>query len=128
VNRDALSVIVRRIVVAMALGVALCGPAAAHESPPLGADLFGGIVRDSDVDLVFDYLRESTRAALEGREAPVPDALSSRAEQMAEEVRRRGGVAARVFIEVIERSVRDAMRDGPQAPHLPPSYPSGQRI
>jgi hypothetical protein len=112
----------------LTLLMGLCGSAAAHEPlPPLGAYLFGGVVRESDVDLLFDWLRESARAAVEGREAPPPDALVSRAEQIGDEVKRRGGIAARIFIDVIERSVREAMRERPAPPQLPPTAPA-QRL
>ena len=114
----------RKSVIAVFAALVLSGPAAAHEPlPPLGDYLFGGIVRESDIDLAFDWLRESARAAFHGREAPPPDALADRAGQMADEVARRGGVAARIFIDAIEKSVREGMRDLPRQRDLPPRHP-----
>ena len=119
----------RRTLIALSLGFALSVPAYAHErTPPLGEYLFGGIVQERDVDLLFDYLRDAARAAIDGREAPPPDVLTQRAEQMTEEVKRRGGIAARIFIDIIERSVREGMRGNEPRTTLPPPTSRGQRI
>ena len=110
----------KRALAAGLIGLALAGPAAAHDPvPPLAASLFEGLVRDSDVDLVFDYLRESARAALRGREAPPPDALNQRAEQVTEELKRRGETAVRILLDALERSVRDSIREQPPRPQRP---------
>ena len=119
----------RKCVVGGLAALALATPAVAHEPLPPPADyLFGGIVREADIDLAFDYLRESARAAFHGREAPPPDALADRAGQMADEVARRGGIAARIFIDAIEKSIREGMRDLPRQRDFPPRYPPRQGI
>ena len=108
--------------------LALCASAYAHDerrAPP--AAILGGIVQERDVDLVFDYLREALDAAVEGREAPPPDEIARRAGAIGEEMKRRGAAAARVFIDVIEKSVREGLREPVPRPALPPSSPS-QRI
>jgi hypothetical protein len=96
------------------------GPSA----PPIDA-FFGGIVQERDVDLVFDYLREALRAAVDGQEAPQPPAeLTRRAEAIGGEVKRRGAAAAQAAIDAIEKSVRESMREPRR---LPPSS-AAQRI
>ena len=108
--------------------LASCVSAHAHdERRPPPASILGGLVQERDVGLVFDYLREALDAAVEGREAPPPDEISRRAGAIGEEMKRRGAAAARVFIDVIEKSVRDGMREPAPRPALPPR-PSGQRI
>jgi hypothetical protein len=85
------------------MSLALCGPAqAAHP--------FDGLVTDADVGLAFDYLREAMPAAVQGREVAPPEALIRRAEVIAEEAQRRGGIAARAALDAIEREIRDSMR------------------
>ena len=111
----------RNVIVASAAALALAAPAAhAHERDvPIGP-LLGGIVQERDVGLVFDYLREALDAALEGREAPPPEAIGRRAEAIGDEMKRRGAAAARVFIDVIEKSLREGLREPAPRPALPP--------
>jgi hypothetical protein len=117
-----------RLVSAAVLVLALSSAAYANDSgprpPPVDA-LLGGIVQERDVGLVFDYLREALRAAVDGREAPQPPAeLTRRAEAIGEEVKRRGAAAAQAAIDAIEKSVRESMREPRR---LPPTSPA-QRI
>ena len=109
--------------------VAFSTSAYAHDPRlPAPESILGGIVQERDVDLVFDYLRDALSAAVLGRDAPAPPReLEQRAEAIGEEMKRRGAAAARVFIDVIEKSVREGLSDPPQRPALPPTYPR-QRI
>ena len=98
------------------LGVVLVGFALSQSAGALAQErrapmdpLFGGIVQDRDVTVFFDYLREALNAAVEGREAVPPEELTRRAEEMGEEMKRRGAVAARVLIDAIEASVRERL-------------------
>jgi len=117
----------KHIAAAALLGLALCSSAYAQDArPPLPEALLGGIVQERDVTLVFDYLRDALKAAMQGREAPPPDALTQRAEAIGDELKRRGAVAARAAIDAIEQTVRDAMREPPA--HLPPPTSPNQRI
>ena len=75
--------------------------------------LFGGVVRDRDVSLVFDYLREALQAAMQGREARPPDELAHRTEVIGEEVRRRGALAAEALLDHIEARLRDRVPPSP---------------
>jgi len=114
----------KRTVIAVLLGVTLSASAYAHEPRgPLGESIFGGIVQERDVGLVFGYLREALSAAVEGREAAPPSELVERAESMGEELKRRGAAAGRAVLDAIEQSVREGMRDIPRSapPALPPS-------
>jgi hypothetical protein len=103
----------RRIAAAALLIISLCTPA--HAEPFLG-----GVVKDSDVSLVFDFLRHALSAAFEGREVAPPAALIERADAIAEEAKRHGEIAARAAIDAIEREVREGMR-GSRSERLPGS-------
>ena len=118
----------KSLALAVLWSAALTAPAYAHdERLPPPAFLFDGIIQDRDVGLVFGYLREALDAATQGREAPPPVALEQRASEIGEEMKRRGAVAARIFIDVIEKIVRESMRERPPPPALPPS-PSSRGI
>ena len=116
----------KAIAVATLLGLAVSSFAYAQDSrrPPVDSFL-AGIVQERDVDLVFDYLRDALKAALDGREAAPPAELTQRAEAIGDELKRRGAAAARAAIDAIEQSVRDAMREPRR---LPPPTDSSQRI
>ena len=118
----------KRFTIAAILGLTLCASAYAHDPRPMIPEsLLGGIVHERDIDLVFDYLREALSAAVVGREAPPPPReLEQRAEVIGDEMKRRGAAAARVFIDTIEKSVREGVRELPQRSALPPTRP--QRI
>ena len=63
----------KRVIVAALLGVTCCASVYAHDPRyPMPESIFGGIVQERDVGLVFGYLREALSAAIEGREAAPP--------------------------------------------------------
>ena len=105
--------IMRHIAAAAFVSLSLCAPA--HAEP-----FIGGVVKDSDVTLLFDYLRDAMSAAFQGREVAPPEALVKRAETIAEEAKRHGEIAARAAIDAIERDVRESMR-GSRSERLPGS-------
>jgi len=110
----------RSLLVATLLFLAASAPARAdHQQPLVSPEAFlGGIVQDSDVSLLFSYVRQAFRAALRGHEAPPPHELQERAEVIGEEIRRRGAIAGERVLDEIERTIREEMR---QAPRVPPS-------
>ena len=112
----------QRIIAAVLLGLALCASAYAHDErhPPAGP-LFGGIVQERDIGLVFGYLREALDATIEGREAPPSAEITQRAEEIGGEMKRRGAAAARAFVDVIENTVREGLREPAPRRALPPS-------
>jgi hypothetical protein len=108
------------------LALALAGPAYADNSEdrhgPIAESFLSGLVNEQDVALVFDYLRESMSATLQGQEPPPPsDRLVRRAEVLQEEAARRGAVAARALLDEIERSIRESLRERDR--RLAPSSP-----
>jgi hypothetical protein len=118
----------KRLATAAVLSLALTSGVYARDSspPPPSVDaLLGGIVQERDVTLVFDYLRDALRAAVDGRDAPQPPPeLAQRAEVIGDEVKRRGAAAAQAALDAIEKSVRESMRERRT---LPPTSPA-QRI
>jgi hypothetical protein len=111
----------KRIVTAAVLGLAFCSPALAQDDrAPLGP-LLGGIIQERDVTLVFDYMRDALKAAVEGREARPPEELSQRAEAIGDELKSRGAAAARAAIDAIEGAVRERLGEAQRVP------PTGSR-
>ena len=115
----------RRITIAALLGITLSSWAYAadpNERSPVGAQaLLGGVVQERDVSLVFDYLRDAFRAAIEGREAPPPDELKQRAEAIGEEVKRRGLEVGKAVIDAIEDTVREGLGEPRRSAPVRPS-------
>lgn len=110
----------RHLISILVVGAALSAPAQAAERDPLAGlesvltpqVLLGGLVNENDVTLLFDHLRASMRATAEGREPPpVPAALSQRVETAGSELRQRGTLIGLVLSQVMERAVRDVVRD-----------------
>lgn len=108
------------LISSLILGAALSAPAFAAEREPLaGVEslltpqvLFGGLVTERDVELLFAHLRVSMLATSEGREPPpLPAALSQRLEAAGGELRVRGTLIGLVLSQAMERAARDALRD-----------------
>lgn len=104
----------------LALGAVLSMPALADDRNPLAGlepllapqVLFGGLVTEDDVTLLFAHLRAAMRAAAEGREPPPPPAaLNRRIETAGEELRARGTLVGLALSVAMERVVRDAVRE-----------------
>jgi hypothetical protein len=108
----------RSIVIALALFCASFAPAHAGDVDDPFSAVAGafvrGLVQEEDVGLFFGYLREALGAAADGRDAPVPEKLTRRAEEIGERAKQRGVVAGRLLLDAIEASVRDIIRDIPQ--------------
>lgn len=110
----------KRGMLLMALGVALSSPVFAGERDPLmrveplldPQVLFGGLVTEQDVSLVFTYWRAAMQAAAEGREPPpFPEALSHRLDTAGNQLRLRGILAGLALSHAMEGAVRDAVRE-----------------
>ena len=121
--------VIRRAVLVLALGFSFAGAASAAESfLPFDPNRpLEGVVRPDDVSVLFDYLREAYTATLEGREPPRGDALQRRAEAIGEEIRLRGNVAGILLLNVLEKSVKEILRESSQRPALQ-SYPPAGRL
>ena len=99
-----------RIAAAALIAVSFSAPAHAAES------FIGGVVKESDVALMFDFLRDAMSAAFHGRDVAPSEALVTRAEAIAEEAKRHGEIAARHAIGAIEREIRESMRRSERLP------------
>src|SRR6185295_19141767 len=110
----------RRIILTTVTVLSLsAGVAAAEQDDPVSAtmdSLTRGLVQEQDVGLVFDYLREVLGAAVKGRETPTPDELRRRADEIGDEMQRRGAAAGRAVLDAIERSIREGMREPSRLP------------
>lgn len=110
----------RRVISTLIVGVTLSAPAlAADRDPFAGVEslltpqvLLGGLVSENDAGLLFAHVRASLLAASEGRDPPpLPAALSERIEAAGGELRVRGTLIGLALSHVMERAVRDALRD-----------------
>lgn len=124
---------IRGWVVALAAGLAFCMPASADDRPvdPLAQldpeALFGGMVREADVALLFAYLRSALIAASQGKHVPPPEELNRRAQALGDELKLRGTLAGLLVLGAIEHSARQALREplpfiAPPAAPLTPSH------
>jgi hypothetical protein len=110
---------VTRFAVATFVAFGLCASAHAEDSRgPPPESLFGGIVQERDIALIFGYAREALSAAVEGREVAPPEELTQRAEAIGGEMKRRGFAAGRAILDAIESAVRDTVRE-PRRQSLP---------
>ena len=118
----------RYTITAGLLALSLQAPAFAADKDPLARldpeVLFRGAISESDVSLLFAYLRSTMIAAAEGREAPASEELNQRAEALANEFKMRGALAAFAILNALETSAKEILR-GPAAPRpaLPPTTP-----
>ena len=107
----------KRLMLAVALGGTLCAPALAEDrgrvEPLLDPRiLLGGLITEGDVSLLFAHLRAAMLAAAEGREPPpLPEALDQRLGAVGGELRLRGLLAGLALSQVMERVARDAVRE-----------------
>ena len=115
----------QNLIPVLVLGATLSAPALADQRDPLAGleplltpqALFGGLVTEGDVSLLFAHVRTVMLAAAEGREPPPPpQALSRRIETAGEELRVRGTFIGLALSVAMERAVRDAVREFAQPP------------
>ncbi len=99
-------------------------------APPLQAADAGApapVIRNSDVDLVFSYLREALRAAAEGRDAPPSGALEQRGAEIADTLKRRSVEIGQTLLNEAEReaerNARDALREWDKPNREPAARP-----
>ena len=120
-------------VTVLAASLALSAPAIAGETEDRDAlsriepqMLFQGMIREGDIDLLFDQLRQAMLAAAEGRDAPPSAALEARAAELGVELRLRGTLAGLVLLNALESNARQMLREAvppPSQQHLLPSMP-----
>lgn len=115
------------IIAAFLFGLSLETPAVAADRDPLDRldpeVLFKGVVSERDVSLLFDYLKSAMLAAVEGREAPAPEALHQRAETLGKEFKLRGALAAWALLDALEASANEELRRPIVPRMLPPTTP-----
>jgi len=101
----------------LAAAGALSGPVLAEEpSPAPDLERFRSMVKPADVDLLFNYLRDSVKAGMEGKAPPVPPPqLSQRARELAESMRQEGATTMDQMLEMIKQEMKKS---------LPPPAPS----
>ena len=101
-----------------AVGLALHQPVAAQERDAFDKFeainpevLFKGIIREDDVSLLFQHLRESMAAAARGEEARESEAMKRRAEQIQRDVAARGTVLMGALLSAFESAAKQAIRE-----------------
>lgn len=73
--------------------------------------LFKGVIREDDVTLLFQQVRESMAAAARGEEPKESAALNRRAEAIQREVAARGSVLMGVLLSALESAAKQAIRE-----------------
>ena len=105
---------------ALALNLLTAVPVSAADRDPLsGVErllnpqlLFGGVVREADVSMLFDHLRATLAASAAGREPPpMPEALARRFDEAGGELRQRGTLLGLALSYGAERALREALRE-----------------
>lgn len=111
------------LIVAAALGLALAAPAAAETKDPFAGfearlqallqpqAWLKGRVSEADVALLFTYLKASLLAASEGRQIPVPEALTRRAEALGRELKLHGVLGGVLLLDALEAGAKEALRE-----------------
>jgi hypothetical protein len=82
----------------------------------------GGRITESDVELLFAYLRASLLASTSGHDVPVPEELKRRAESLGRELRAHGILAGLLLLQALEARAKEAL----PAPRS--AYPPSGRI
>ncbi len=129
--------VLRVAVASLALTAAMSLPAAAFEKDPFEKlesinpeVLFKGLIREDDVSLLFQHLRESMAASARGEEALPSAAMNQRAEVIHREAAARGGVLMGILLSAFESAAKQMVREGlgelrPLAPRNAPYPRSG---
>jgi hypothetical protein len=73
--------------------------------------LFQGLVREDDVSLLFNHLRESMAATARGEEPRESEAVKRRAEEIQREVAVRGTVLIGALLSAFESAAKQAIRE-----------------
>ncbi len=114
---------IRTLIVAGIMGLAVAAPAHAGDQDPstdLEATLeqmmtpqawLGGRINESDVELMFAYLKASLVASSQGREVPVPEELSRRAEAIGRDFQTHGMLTGLLLLHVLEARAKEAVRE-----------------
>ena len=114
---------IRTLIIASIMGLAVATPAHAGDqdsSADLEATLeqmmtpeawLGGRISESDVELMFAYLKASLVASSQGRELPVPGELSRRAEAIGRDLQIHGMLTGLLLLQVLESRAKEAVRE-----------------
>ena len=73
--------------------------------------LLKGIIREDDVSLLFQHVRESMAAAARGEEARESEAMTRRSEEIQREIAARGRVLAGALLSVLESAAKQMIRE-----------------
>ncbi|KPK14671.1 MAG: hypothetical protein AMJ67_15985 [Betaproteobacteria bacterium SG8_41] len=123
----------RRLVAVTGLMLALASPTMAGDKDPAAEyealleqmmtpqAWLGGRVTESDVELLFAYLKASLAAASQGREVPVPEELNRRAEAIGREFQTHGMLTGLLLLHVLEARTKELVREA--QPDREPSIP-----
>lgn len=114
---------IRTLIIASIMGLAVATPTFAGDqdsSADLEATLeqmmtpeawLGGRISESDVELMFAYLKASLVALSQGRELPVPEALSRRAEAIGRDFQTHGMLTGLLLLQVLESRAKEVVRE-----------------
>lgn len=107
----------RHLLCASLAGMLISLPAAANdpfdklEAMINPETLFRGVIREDDVSLLFQHIRESIAASVRGEEAQESEALRKRAEAISRELAARGGVILGALLTAFEETAKQVIRE-----------------
>jgi len=81
----------------------------------------GGRITETDIELLFAYLRASLLGATNGYEVPIPEELKRRTENLGRELRMHGILTGLVLLQALEARAKRVL------PTPYPSYPPSHR-
>lgn len=109
----------RVLVVAVCLAGAVSLPAAANDRDALARlesvldpqVLLRGLITETDVSLVFAYVKAALLASATGGQAETPPELARRAEQLGNDLKLRGTLVGIALLSALEASAKQALRE-----------------
>ena len=70
-----------------------------------------GKVSEADVSLLFAYLKATLIAASQGKQLPVPEEITRRAEALGRELKLQGVLTGLLLLDALESGARQALRE-----------------
>ena len=109
----------------LAAAGAISGPVRAEDASPLpDLERFRTLVQPSDVELLFNYLRDAMKAGMEGKVPPPPPAqLSRRAQELTESLQQQGVSTMDQMLELIKQEMKKSLPP-PASQSAPPGDPA----
>lgn len=100
-----------RLVPVMFAGFLFAGPVLAEDkSPEPDIEQLGAMVKPSDVDLFFNYLRDAMKAGMAGKTPPAPPPqLKQRAQELAKTFKEQGAASMDQMLQQFQEELKKSL-------------------